>query len=194
MFFVCLRCATCLLAHNCYFWPESWFIRRIVPPNNHFDGSVQDRWNWSGLAMELRLSCTNPSIWCSPRVAGICKTFYGGQTIRYPVNPYVKRKILFEKNKQKESHSMKLNRLQWILIIVSELRSHPVGHKLKHTKLVLDISFIMLAVSCVWVLSNVWYVYQCHIWGTWIITSNKPGKTFVNKMKFRNIWYLIYTL
>ena len=30
----------------------------------HFDGLVQERCNSSALAMELRLSCNNPSIWC----------------------------------------------------------------------------------------------------------------------------------
>ena len=30
----------------------------------HIDGLVQERCNFSALAMELRLSCTNPSIWC----------------------------------------------------------------------------------------------------------------------------------
>ena len=29
----------------------------------YFDGLVQERRNSSVLAMELRLSCTNPSIW-----------------------------------------------------------------------------------------------------------------------------------
>ena len=29
----------------------------------HIDGLVQERRNSSALAMELRLSCTNPSIW-----------------------------------------------------------------------------------------------------------------------------------
>ena len=30
---------------------------------NYFDGLVQERHNSSALAMELHLSCTNPSIW-----------------------------------------------------------------------------------------------------------------------------------
>ena len=33
---------------------------------SHFDGLVQERRNSSALAMELRLSCTNPSICRSP--------------------------------------------------------------------------------------------------------------------------------
>ena len=33
-----------------------------VAQNVHFDGLVQERRNSSVLAMELRLSCTNPSI------------------------------------------------------------------------------------------------------------------------------------
>ena len=38
----------------------------------HFDGLLQERHNSSALAMELRLSCTNPSIWNS---AGL-RTYY----------------------------------------------------------------------------------------------------------------------
>ena len=35
-------------------------IRRV---NLHIDGLVQEKRNSSALAMELRLPCTNPSIW-----------------------------------------------------------------------------------------------------------------------------------
>ena len=34
----------------------------------NIDGLVQDRRNPGVLAMELRLSCTNPSIWCNAQV------------------------------------------------------------------------------------------------------------------------------
>ena len=51
-------------------WASSSSIRRdtnIYPINEHidntyFDGLVQERHNSNALAMELRLSCTNPSI------------------------------------------------------------------------------------------------------------------------------------
>ena len=39
-------------------------VRFIDPVWRYIDGLVQERRNSSALAMELRLSCTNPSIWC----------------------------------------------------------------------------------------------------------------------------------
>ena len=36
--------------------------------NHNIDGLVQERRNSSVLAMELRLSCTNPSIWCNMEI------------------------------------------------------------------------------------------------------------------------------
>ena len=40
----------------------------------HVDGLVQERRNSSALVMELRLSCTNPSmyIWCWPHIKHKC--------------------------------------------------------------------------------------------------------------------------
>ena len=43
----------------------------------HFNGLVQERHNSSALAMELCLSCTNPSIFC-PKLSE--KFDYGGST------------------------------------------------------------------------------------------------------------------
>ena len=54
-------------------------------PHSHFDGLVQERHNSSALAMELRLSCINPSIWQSQGVTAaqqllICH--YGSTRLR----------------------------------------------------------------------------------------------------------------
>ena len=38
-----------------------WLIVANLP---HIDGLVQERRNSIGISLELRLSCTNPSIWC----------------------------------------------------------------------------------------------------------------------------------
>ena len=38
---------------------------------DHFDRLVQQRCNSSALAMELRLSCTDPSIWCLHEMCGV---------------------------------------------------------------------------------------------------------------------------
>ena len=40
-------------------------VRLILETWRYIDGSVQERRNLSALAMELLLSCTNPSIWCT---------------------------------------------------------------------------------------------------------------------------------
>ena len=39
-----------------------WISFQCVSPGNHFDGLVQERRNSIVLAMELCLSCINPSI------------------------------------------------------------------------------------------------------------------------------------
>ena len=45
-----------------FFNISSGIIRTIAVFQAHIDGLVQERRNSSALAMELRLSCTNPSI------------------------------------------------------------------------------------------------------------------------------------
>ena len=46
-------------------WQMSWMASTPHPPYcEYIDGSVQERRNSITNALELRLSCTNPSIWC----------------------------------------------------------------------------------------------------------------------------------
>ena len=54
-----------LLITPCCGHPCGWWCQAICSHRNdyNFDGLVQERHNSSALAMELRLSCTNPSIW-----------------------------------------------------------------------------------------------------------------------------------
>ena len=43
-----------------------WLSKNLMATElENIDGLVQERCNSSGLAMELRLSCTNPSIWAN---------------------------------------------------------------------------------------------------------------------------------
>ena len=45
-------------------WHSQKLVMYPIYSVHHFDGLVQERGNSSALAMELRLSFTNPSIWC----------------------------------------------------------------------------------------------------------------------------------
>ena len=46
---------------------DKWFERGGIFAE-HIDGLVQEKRNFSALAVELRLSCINPSIWYRPAI------------------------------------------------------------------------------------------------------------------------------
>ena len=56
-------CQHALLNTGITYLTYSLFTDTLSPECHHIDGSVQERRNPSALAMELRLSCTKPSIW-----------------------------------------------------------------------------------------------------------------------------------
>ena len=58
------------------FWIVSWIclVPSKSPEQQNIDGLMQGRRNSSALAMELRLSCTNPSTCCLPYTANTMPT------------------------------------------------------------------------------------------------------------------------
>ena len=70
----------------CIFWGDVLYIIYTI----HIDGLVQERCNSSALAMELHLSCINPSIWFLSWRCGCLVTWICNQLIAEPpwLDPY----------------------------------------------------------------------------------------------------------
>ena len=63
MFYNWIRSVIIQLGHIITWFRVTWYCMK-QDSNSDIAGLVQERCNSSALAMELRLSCINPSIWC----------------------------------------------------------------------------------------------------------------------------------
>ena len=72
-----------LLKNHLCIWVQFVHLDIQMVLNHHIDGLVQERRNSSALAMELRLSCTNPSI-CAVVVIDVD---FNWKTLKWMNNP-----------------------------------------------------------------------------------------------------------